>query len=80
MQDLIAVGFDLDFMLEHLRKMASKFFSKAIANEMKIVRDHISSLQSTLTVLASYQGVLMSAVAASLEVDEVASPIDGLFG
>uniref|UniRef100_A0A2N9IAP6 Aminotransferase-like plant mobile domain-containing protein n=1 Tax=Fagus sylvatica TaxID=28930 RepID=A0A2N9IAP6_FAGSY len=78
-QDLIAVGFDLDFMLEHLRKMASKFFSKAIANEMKIVRDHISSLQSTLAVLASYQGELMSAVAASLEVDKVASPIDGLF-
>uniref|UniRef100_A0A2N9INI5 Aminotransferase-like plant mobile domain-containing protein n=1 Tax=Fagus sylvatica TaxID=28930 RepID=A0A2N9INI5_FAGSY len=39
-QDLIAVGFDLDFMLEHLRK-------------------------STLAVLVSYQGELMSAAAAS---------------
>ena len=56
MQDLIAIGFDLDFLLEHLRKMARKFFSKAIANEMKVVRDQISSLQSTLAVLASYQG------------------------
>ena len=44
MQDLIAVGFDLDFMLKHLRKMARKFFNKAIANEMKVVRDQISSL------------------------------------
>uniref|UniRef100_A0A2N9EG59 Aminotransferase-like plant mobile domain-containing protein n=1 Tax=Fagus sylvatica TaxID=28930 RepID=A0A2N9EG59_FAGSY len=78
-QDLIAVGFDLDFLLEHLRKMARKFFSKAIANEIKVVQDQISSLQSTLAVLASYQGELMSAVAASPEVDEVVSPIDGLF-
>uniref|UniRef100_A0A2N9F9W3 Aminotransferase-like plant mobile domain-containing protein n=1 Tax=Fagus sylvatica TaxID=28930 RepID=A0A2N9F9W3_FAGSY len=79
MQDLIAVGFDLDFMLEHLRKVALRFFSKMIANEIKVVQDHISSLQSTLAVLVSYQGELMSAVAASPEVDEVASPIDGLF-
>uniref|UniRef100_A0A2N9HJJ6 Aminotransferase-like plant mobile domain-containing protein n=1 Tax=Fagus sylvatica TaxID=28930 RepID=A0A2N9HJJ6_FAGSY len=53
-QDLIAVGFDLDFMLEHLRK-------------------------STLAVLVSYQGELMSAAAASPKAVEVASPIDGLF-
>ena len=79
MQDLIAISFDLDFMLEHLWKMARKFFSKVIANEMKVMRDQISSLQSTLVVLASYQGELMSAVAASPKVDEVASPIDGLF-
>ena len=79
MQDLIAVGFDLDFMLKHLRKMARKFFSKAIANEMKVMRDQISSLQSTLVILTSYQGELISAVAASPEVDEVALPIDGLF-
>ena len=55
-QDLLAVGFDLGFLLEHLQKMACKFFSKAIANEMKVVRDQISSLQSTLVDLASYQG------------------------
>jgi hypothetical protein len=36
-QDLIAVGFDLDFMLEHLRKVARKFFGEAIASEVKIV-------------------------------------------
>jgi hypothetical protein len=78
-QDLIAVGFDLGFLLEHLRKVARKFFSKALANEMKIVRDQISSLQSTLAVLASYQGELMSAAAASPEVGGVASLIDGLF-
>ena len=65
-QDLIAVGFDLGFLLEHLRKVARKFFSKALANEMKIIRDQISSLQSTLA-------------AASPEVGGVASPIDGLF-
>uniref|UniRef100_A0A2N9J1V2 Aminotransferase-like plant mobile domain-containing protein n=1 Tax=Fagus sylvatica TaxID=28930 RepID=A0A2N9J1V2_FAGSY len=45
-QDLIAVGFDLGFLLEHLQKVARE---------------------------------LMSAVAASPEVSEVASPIDGLF-
>uniref|UniRef100_A0A2N9EQH2 Aminotransferase-like plant mobile domain-containing protein n=1 Tax=Fagus sylvatica TaxID=28930 RepID=A0A2N9EQH2_FAGSY len=78
-QDLIAVGFDLDFMLEHLRKVARKFFGEAIASEMKIVQEQISSLQSTLAVLVSYQGELMSAAAASPEVVEVASPIDGLF-
>jgi hypothetical protein len=66
-------------LLEHLRKVARKFFSKALANEMKIVRDQISSLQSTLAVLASYQGELMSAAAASPEVGGVASLIDGLF-
>jgi hypothetical protein len=79
MQDLIAVGFDLDFMLEHLRKVARRFFSKMIANEIKVMQDQISSLQSTLAVLVSYQGEIMSAVAASPEVAEVASPIDGLF-
>uniref|UniRef100_A0A2N9J8N8 Aminotransferase-like plant mobile domain-containing protein n=2 Tax=Fagus sylvatica TaxID=28930 RepID=A0A2N9J8N8_FAGSY len=78
-QDLIAVGFDLDFMLEHLRKVARKFFGEAIASEMKIVQEQISSLQSTLAVLVSYQGKLMSAAAASPEAVEVASPIDGLF-
>uniref|UniRef100_A0A2N9ED07 Aminotransferase-like plant mobile domain-containing protein n=1 Tax=Fagus sylvatica TaxID=28930 RepID=A0A2N9ED07_FAGSY len=78
-QDLIAVGFDLDFMLEHLRKVARKFFGEAIASEMKIVQEQISSLQSTLAVLVSYQGELMSAARASPEVVEVASPIDGLF-
>ena len=78
-QDLIAVGFDLDFMLEHLRKVARKFFGEVIANEIKIVQDQISSLQSTLAVLVSYQGELMSAVAASPEVAEVTSPIDDLF-
>uniref|UniRef100_A0A2N9HMI2 Aminotransferase-like plant mobile domain-containing protein n=1 Tax=Fagus sylvatica TaxID=28930 RepID=A0A2N9HMI2_FAGSY len=78
-QDLIAVGFDLDFMLEHLRKVARKFFGEAIASEMKIVQEQISSLQSTLAVLLSYQGELMSAAAASPEAVEVASPIDGLF-
>ena len=46
---------------------------------MKVVRDQISSLQSTLVDLASYQGELMSAIATSPEVDEVVSPIDGLF-
>ena len=80
MQDLIAVGFDLDFMLEHLRKVARKFFGEAIAGEIKTVQEQISSLQSTLAVLVSYQGELMSAAAAaSPEVVEVASPIDGLF-
>jgi hypothetical protein len=78
-QDLIAVGFDLDFMLEHLRKVARKFFGEAIASEMKVVQEQISSLQSTLAVLVSYQGELMSAAAASPEAVEVASPIDGLF-
>uniref|UniRef100_A0A2N9I0U6 Aminotransferase-like plant mobile domain-containing protein n=1 Tax=Fagus sylvatica TaxID=28930 RepID=A0A2N9I0U6_FAGSY len=78
-QDLIAVGFDLDFMLEHLRKVARKFFGEAIASEVKIVQEQISSLQSTLAVLLSYQGELMSAAAASPEAVEVASPIDGLF-
>ena len=79
MQDLIAVGFDLDFMLEHLRKVARKFFGKVIADEIKFVRDQISSLQSTLAVLVSYQGELMSAVTASPEAAQVASLIDGLF-
>uniref|UniRef100_A0A2N9JA03 Aminotransferase-like plant mobile domain-containing protein n=1 Tax=Fagus sylvatica TaxID=28930 RepID=A0A2N9JA03_FAGSY len=78
-QDLIAVGFDLDFMLEHLRKVARKFFGEAIASEIKTVQEQISSLQSTLAVLVSYQGELMSAAAVSPEVVEVASPIDGLF-
>ena len=54
MQDLIAVGFDLDFMLEHLRKVAHKFFDEVIDSEIKIVQDQISSLQSTLAVLVSY--------------------------
>uniref|UniRef100_A0A2N9E6W1 Aminotransferase-like plant mobile domain-containing protein n=1 Tax=Fagus sylvatica TaxID=28930 RepID=A0A2N9E6W1_FAGSY len=78
-QDLIAVGFDLDFLLEHLRKVARKFFGEAIASEMKVVQEQISSLQSTLAVLVSYQGELMSAAAASPKTVEVASPIDGLF-
>jgi hypothetical protein len=43
------------------------------------VQEQISSLQSTLAVLVSYQGELMSAAAASPEAVEVASSIDGLF-
>uniref|UniRef100_A0A2N9FHP2 Uncharacterized protein n=1 Tax=Fagus sylvatica TaxID=28930 RepID=A0A2N9FHP2_FAGSY len=70
-QDLIAVGFDLDFLLEHLRKVARKFFGEAIASEMKVVQEQISSLQSTLAVLVSYQGELMSAAAASPTTVEV---------
>ena len=78
-QDLIAVGFDLDFMLEHLRKVARKFFGEVIDSEIKIVQDQISFLQSTLAVVVSYQGELMFVAAASPEVAGVASPIDGLF-
>uniref|UniRef100_A0A2N9IES6 Aminotransferase-like plant mobile domain-containing protein n=1 Tax=Fagus sylvatica TaxID=28930 RepID=A0A2N9IES6_FAGSY len=60
-------------------RIARKFFGEAIASEMKVVQEQISSLQSTLAVLVSYQGELMSAAAASPKTVEVASPIDGLF-
>ena len=33
-QDLIEVGFDVGFMIEHLRQIAQHFFGKKILDEM----------------------------------------------
>uniref|UniRef100_A0A2N9HPS0 Aminotransferase-like plant mobile domain-containing protein n=1 Tax=Fagus sylvatica TaxID=28930 RepID=A0A2N9HPS0_FAGSY len=68
-----------DMRRTSFKTLTRKFFGEAIASEMKVVQEQISSLQSTLAVLVSYQGELMSAAAASPTTVEVASPIDGLF-
>uniref|UniRef100_A0A2N9H252 Uncharacterized protein n=1 Tax=Fagus sylvatica TaxID=28930 RepID=A0A2N9H252_FAGSY len=56
-----------DMRRTSFKTLTRKFFGEAIASEMKIVQEQISSLQSTLAVLVSYQGELMSAAAASPE-------------
>ena len=41
-QDLMEVGFDIGFMIGHLRQIAQHLFGKKILDEMQVLRDQIA--------------------------------------
>ena len=59
-QDLMEVGFDLGFMIEHLRQTAQCFFGKRISDEVKALQHQIAFLHDSLAVLTAYQDEMVS--------------------
>ena len=53
-QDLMEVGFDIGFMIGHLRQIAQHLFGKKILDEMQVLRDQIALLQDSLAMLTTY--------------------------
>ena len=54
------VGFDVGFMLRHLRQIAQHLFGKKISDEVKALQHQIALLQDSLAVLTAYQEEMMS--------------------
>ena len=54
------VGFDVGFMLRHLRQIAQHLFGKKISDEVKALQHQIALLQDSLAVLTAYQEKMMS--------------------
>ena len=55
------VGFDLKFMIGHLRQMAQHFFfGKKISNEIQVLQHQIALLQDSLAVLTTYHEEMVS--------------------
>uniref|UniRef100_A0A2N9IZR2 Aminotransferase-like plant mobile domain-containing protein n=1 Tax=Fagus sylvatica TaxID=28930 RepID=A0A2N9IZR2_FAGSY len=59
-QDLMDVGFDLEFMIKRLRQTAQCLFGKRLANEIKALQHQIAFLQDSLAKLIAYQDEMMS--------------------
>uniref|UniRef100_A0A2N9FQ31 Uncharacterized protein n=1 Tax=Fagus sylvatica TaxID=28930 RepID=A0A2N9FQ31_FAGSY len=59
-QNLMEVGFDVGFMIGHLRQIAQHFFSKKISNEMQVLQHQIAFLQDYLAVLTTYHEEMVS--------------------
>ena len=53
-QDLMEVGFDLGFMIGHLRQIAQHLFGKKISDEVQALQHQIALLQDSLAVLTTY--------------------------
>ena len=54
------VGFDLKFMLGHLRQMAQHLFGKKILYEIQVLQHQIALLQDSLAVLTTYHEEMVS--------------------
>ena len=59
-QDLMDVGFDLEFMIERLRQTAQCLFGKRLGDEIKALQHQIAFLQDSLAKLTAYQDEMMS--------------------
>jgi hypothetical protein len=53
-QDFMEVGFDVGFMIGHLRQIAQHLFGKKILDKMQVLRDQIALLQDSLAMLTTY--------------------------
>uniref|UniRef100_A0A2N9IU44 Aminotransferase-like plant mobile domain-containing protein n=1 Tax=Fagus sylvatica TaxID=28930 RepID=A0A2N9IU44_FAGSY len=78
-QDLMEVGFDLGFLIEHLRQTTQCLFGKKIANEVQALQRQIALLQGTLAVLTAYQWEMTSTREMALGFESGKSLFDGLF-
>ncbi len=53
-------GFNLKFMIGHLRQMAQHLFGKKISDEMQVLQHQIALLQDSLAVLTTYREEMVS--------------------
>ena len=79
-QDLMEVGFDLGFMIEHLRQTAQCFFGKRISDEVKALQHQIAFLHDSLAVLTAYQDEMVSMGRMVLRPERGGSFLDSLLG
>ena len=54
------VGFEVGFMIRHLRQIAQHLFGKRLSDEMQALRHKIFLLQDSLAVLATYKEEMKS--------------------
>ena len=54
------VGFEVGFMIRHLRQIAQHLFGKRLSDEMQALRHKIVLLQDSLAVLATYKEEMKS--------------------
>ena len=59
-QDLMEIGFDVSFMIGHLRQIAQHFFDKKISDEMQVLQHQIALLQDSLAVLTTHHEEMVS--------------------
>jgi prefoldin subunit 5 len=72
------VGFDLKFMIGHLRQMAQHFFGKKISNEIQVLQHQIALLQDSLAVLTTYHEEMVSTGVTVPEFERSRSLFDNL--
>ena len=78
-QDLMEVGFDLGFMIEHLRQITQRLFGKKISDEVQALQHQIAFLLGSLAVLTAYQEEMMSTGGTVLGFEYSRSLFDSLF-
>jgi len=62
-QELIRVGFAVEFMLDHLREIARAFFMKKVQPTMDVIDTRIEALKKEVTDLEGRRERLLSGVA-----------------
>ena len=77
-QDLMEVGFDVGFMVRHLRQIAQNLFGEKISAETQVLWDQIALLQDSVAVLITYQDEMMSMGVIVPEVEHSRSLFDSL--
>jgi hypothetical protein len=77
-QDLMEVGFDIGFMLGHLRQIAQHLFGKRISDEMQVLQQQIALLQDSLAVLRAYHEEIVSTGVTVPEFERSRSLFDSL--
>ena len=78
-QDLMEVGFDLGFMIGHLRQITQRLFGKKISDEVQALQHQIAFLLGSLAVLTAYQEEMMSTGGTVLGFEYSRSLFDSLF-
>jgi prefoldin subunit 5 len=72
------VGFDIGFMLGHLRQIAQHLFCKKILDEMRVLQQQIALLQDSLAVLTTYHEEIVSTGVTVPEFERSRSLFDSL--
>jgi hypothetical protein len=78
-QDLMEVGFNLEFMIGRLRQAAQRLFSKRVSDEVQALQHQITLLQDSLAVLTAYQEEMISVGGTVLGFEHGRSLFDSLF-
>jgi hypothetical protein len=77
-QDLMEVGFDIGFMLGHLRRIAQHLFGRKILDEIQALQHHIALLKDSLAVLTAHHEEIASTGVTVPEFERGGSLFDSL--
>uniref|UniRef100_A0A2N9EMJ3 Aminotransferase-like plant mobile domain-containing protein n=1 Tax=Fagus sylvatica TaxID=28930 RepID=A0A2N9EMJ3_FAGSY len=77
-QELMEVGFDIGFMLGHLRRIAQHLFGRKTLDEIQVLQHQIALLQDSLAVLTAYHEEIVSTGVTAPEFERGGSLFDSL--